>query len=165
MRKKNCAKVRKKKICAKIAQILRKKYSHFVETLVKQCILWQIFDFRSFFWNFCIFSQNFLISYFAKFSHFSRVKEMQKILRINCFSKKCEIFAKQFSFFAGNPRSRCWSYVHQEVAKQLKKSMYIIKDKNCPNHTENSFRVAIMLNLYWQMSPPPLPILSQCSAP
>ena len=31
--RKNCAKVRKKKICAKIAQILRKKYSHFVETL------------------------------------------------------------------------------------------------------------------------------------
>ena len=118
-----------------------------------------------FFWNFCIFLQNFLISYFAKFSHFSRVKEMQTFLRINCFSKKCEIFAKQFFFFAGNPRSRCWSYVHQEVAKQLKKSMYIIKDKNCPNHTENSFRVAIMLNLYWQMTPPPLPFLSQCSAP
>ena len=31
--RKNCAKVRKKKVCAKIAQILRKKYSHFVETL------------------------------------------------------------------------------------------------------------------------------------
>ena len=42
LRKKKCAKLfafhakkmRKKKICAKIAQILRKKYSHFVETLV-----------------------------------------------------------------------------------------------------------------------------------
>ena len=33
--RKNCAKVRKKKFCAKIAQILRKKYSHFVETLVR----------------------------------------------------------------------------------------------------------------------------------
>ena len=32
--RKNCAKVRKKNICAKIAQILRKKYSHFVETLL-----------------------------------------------------------------------------------------------------------------------------------
>ena len=31
--RKNSAKVRKKKICAKIAQILRKKYRHFVETL------------------------------------------------------------------------------------------------------------------------------------
>ena len=31
--RKNSAKVRKNKICAKIAQILRKKYRHFVETL------------------------------------------------------------------------------------------------------------------------------------
>ena len=35
--RKNCAKIRKKKICAKIAQILRKKYSHFVETLDWRC--------------------------------------------------------------------------------------------------------------------------------
>ena len=32
--RKNSAKVRKIKICAKIAQILRKKFSHFVETLI-----------------------------------------------------------------------------------------------------------------------------------
>jgi len=32
--RKNSAKVRKNKICAKIAQILRKRFSHFVETLV-----------------------------------------------------------------------------------------------------------------------------------
>ena len=31
--RKNSTKVRKKKICAKIAQILRKKYRYFVETL------------------------------------------------------------------------------------------------------------------------------------
>ena len=31
--RKNSAKVRKNKICAKIAQILRKRFSHFVETL------------------------------------------------------------------------------------------------------------------------------------
>ena len=30
----SCAKVRKKKFCAKIAQILRKRFSHFVETLI-----------------------------------------------------------------------------------------------------------------------------------
>ena len=34
--RKRCAKVRKKKICAKIAQILRNKYSHFVETLLEE---------------------------------------------------------------------------------------------------------------------------------
>ena len=35
--RKNSAKVRKKKICAKIAQILRKRFSHFVETLIEIC--------------------------------------------------------------------------------------------------------------------------------
>ena len=37
--RKNCAKVRKKKICAKIAHILRKKYNHFVETLIRYLLV------------------------------------------------------------------------------------------------------------------------------
>ena len=37
--RKNSAKVRKQKICAKIAQILRKTFSHFVETLDKHNLL------------------------------------------------------------------------------------------------------------------------------
>ena len=41
---KNSSKVRKKKICAKIAQILRKRFSHFVETL--------IINKNPFFWDF-----------------------------------------------------------------------------------------------------------------
>ena len=40
--RKNSAKVRKKKICAKIAQILRKKYRHFVETLFLRDFFFQI---------------------------------------------------------------------------------------------------------------------------
>ena len=36
--RKNSAKVRKNKICAKIAQILRKRFSHFVETLINHIL-------------------------------------------------------------------------------------------------------------------------------
>ena len=35
----SCAKVRKQKICAKIAQILRKRFSYFVETLDGLCVI------------------------------------------------------------------------------------------------------------------------------
>ena len=43
--RKNNAKVRKKKICANFAQILRKKYRHFVETLKITFLVWIILDY------------------------------------------------------------------------------------------------------------------------